>query len=211
MDQQDYLDKLANLVIEFDDENITEACNDVLAAGIDPNTAILQGLAKGMQEVGVLYDQQEYGIPEVLLCADVLNMGMEILQKDIKKGEGSSLGRIVIGTVEGDIHSIGKNIVKLMLDVAGFQVIDLGEDVPSEDIISELNNGGADIVALSTMMTTSLGSMETIIKDVRAEFPDMKFLIGGASVTETAVKQFGAHGYAKNATEAVKVVRSMTL
>jgi len=210
MDQQDYLDKLANLVIEFDDENITEACNDVLAAGIDPNTAILQGLAKGMQEVGVLYDQQEYGIPEVLLCADVLNMGMEILQKDIKKGEGSSLGRIVIGTVEGDIHSIGKNIVKLMLDVAGFQVIDLGEDVPSEDIISELNNGGADIVALSTMMTTSLGSMETIIKDVRAEFPDMKFLIGGASVTETAVKQFGAHGYAKNATEAVKVVRSMT-
>ena len=117
-------------------------------------------------------------------------------------------GALIVGAF-GDIHSIGKNIVKLMLEAGGFAVVDLGEDVSSVQFIEELTQNGGEMVALSTMMTTTLNSMGTIIDDVRDKFPQMRFLVGGASVTRETAQKFKASGFAENATEAVKVARKI--
>ena len=207
--QKEILKRIAESVVQFDEEHVEALCSEALEAGIDPNDAILLGLAHGMQEVGELYDNQEYGIPEVLLCADTLNLGMDYLKPHVQS-DGETVGRrIVIGTVEGDIHSIGKNIVKLMLEVGGFSVVDLGEDVAPAQFLAECRKGGADIVALSTMMTTTLHSMKQAIEHVSGEFPETIFMAGGASVTEETAMKFGARGYAENATEAVTVARGL--
>jgi methanogenic corrinoid protein MtbC1 len=203
------LAKIAEAVVQFDEEHVEGLCADALEAGIEANEAILTGLAKGMQRVGELYDSQEYGIPEVLLCADTLNIGMDYLKPHVPAETERMGSRVVIGTVEGDIHSIGKNIVKLMLEVGGFSVVDLGEDVAARGFLEQCREEGSEIVALSTMMTTTLKSMKNTIEHVRENFPDMIFLAGGASVTEETAKRFGALGYAENATEAVKVAREL--
>jgi len=204
------LRKLADLVVQYDEDEVEGLCQLALDSGIDPNEAILDGLSKGMQVVGELYDSQEYGIPEVLLCADTLNRGVDKLKPHIQKKaiDEAKNCRIVIGTVEGDIHSIGKNIVKLMLGVDGFDVVDLGEDVPSDKVIEEIERG-AEVVALSTMMTTTLASMKKIIDDVRELYPDTKFIVGGASVTEDTARKLGADGYGDNATRAVEAARKI--
>ncbi len=209
MKVSEILDRMAQIVVEFDEDSIDGVCNEALEAGIDPNEAILNGLARGMNRVGELYESQEYGIPEVLLCADVLNRGMDILKPHIKGAGDKVSARVVIGTVEGDIHCIGKNIVGLMLEVGGFQVTDLGEDVSPEQFIEEIEKQGCDILALSTMMTTTLSSMKNIIDKVAHQFPETRFLVGGASVTPETSERFGASGYAENATEAVKTARRL--
>jgi corrinoid protein of di/trimethylamine methyltransferase len=209
--KEQILKELADVVLSFDEEAVEGLCQLALDSGIDPNEAILDGLSKGMQVVGDLYDRQEYGIPEVLLCADTLNRGVDILRPHIVKRTSSQTKncRIIIGTVEGDIHSIGKNIVKLMLGVDGFDVVDLGEDVPSQKVIEEIGKTSTDIVALSTMMTTTLASMKKIIDDVKQKYPQMKFLVGGASVTHETARKFGADGYGENATGAVEAARKI--
>jgi methanogenic corrinoid protein MtbC1 len=201
---------MARIVVEYDEEGIDGVCGEALAAGVDPNDAILNGLACGMNKVGELFELQEYGIPEVLLCADVLNRGMDILKPYVKKKRGKVRSRVIIGTVEGDIHCIGKNIVKLMLEVNGFEIIDLGEDAGPDRFIEEIEKLSCDIVALSTMMTTTLSSMKNIIDRVGERFPAVRFLVGGASVTPETSKKLGASGYAINATEAVRVAEKMT-
>jgi methanogenic corrinoid protein MtbC1 len=208
--RKDILRRMIDIVVSFEEENVEEVCREALDAGIDPNEAILEGLAAGMRKAGELYDGQEYGIPEVLLCADTLNRGMEVLKPHVKSDGARLNRRILIATVEGDIHSIGKNIVKLMLEVGGFEVRDLGEDVAPAKFLQELNSGGGNMVALSTMMTTTLANMRAIIDDVRGEFPETLFLVGGASVTDDTARRFGAHGYAENATEAVSVAKKIS-
>lgn len=207
--QEEILERMAEAVVHFDEEHVEALCAGALDAGIDPNDAILGGLARGMQKVGELYDSQEYGIPEVLLSADTLNRGMDYLKPHVQSGAQTLGCCVLIGTVEGDIHSIGKNIVKLMLGVGGFEVIDLGEDVAPARFLTECRERGGDMVALSTMMTTTLLSMKQVIDQVRSEFPGMLFMVGGASVTEETAAKFGARGYAENATEAVKVAREI--
>lgn len=207
--QKDILQRIAEAVVQFDEEHVDGLCAEALEEGIDPNDVILLGLAKGMQRVGELYDKQEYGIPEVLLCADTLNRGMGYLKPHVSSGVQRQGFRVIIGTVEGDIHSIGKNIVKLMLEVGGFKVVDLGEDVAPSQFLDECREGGGDIVALSTMMTTTLQSMKQTIDQVGGEIPNILFLAGGASVTEETALKFGARGYAENATEAVKVAKGL--
>ena len=209
MEKDKVFDGLMNVVIEYNEEEIDKVCQAVLDSGIDANDAILNGLARGMQKVGVLYESQEYGIPEVLLCADVLNRGMEILKPHARRTSEKLNYRILIGTVEGDIHSIGKNIVKLMLEVGGFEVVDLGEDVSAERFLEELRKEPADIIALSTMMTTTLASMKKIIDEIRDSFPKVRFLVGGASVTASTAENYRTDGYGENATQAVKAARNI--
>jgi methanogenic corrinoid protein MtbC1 len=208
--REDILGRLIDIVVEYEEEKVEGVCREAIDAGVDPNEAIIEGLAAGMRKVGDLYDRQEYGIPEVLLCADTLNRGMEILKPHVKSDAAQLHRRILIATVEGDIHSIGKNIVKLMLEVGGFDVRDLGEDVPVTRVMDELKSGGGDMVALSTMMTTTLASMRKIIDGVREKFPETIFLVGGASVTPDTAQGFGAQGYAENATEAVRIAREIS-
>ncbi|RJP70314.1 MAG: cobalamin-binding protein [Candidatus Abyssobacteria bacterium SURF_17] len=212
--KDELLKKLADGVLKFEEEEVATAANEVLALGFDAYEAIMNGLAKGMEEAGRLYEEEEYFVPELLLCADALYAGLNILRPHVKiEDRQKSRGVVVIGTVQGDVHDIGKNLVKMMFEVAGFEVHDLGKDVPLEKFVEEQLKTNAELVCLSAMMTTSMLGMERIIKMIREKNPEVKIMIGGAPITQEVVKKFGADGTANSASnalrEALKMVASL--
>ena len=196
--------KLKEAVVEYDEDLSKEYAQIALDEGINPNNAIFDGLVVGMQEVGKLFDAQEYFVPELLMCADALYAGLDILKPHVQKMDLGVRGSVVIGTVEGDVHDIGKNIVKMMFDVAGFQVYDLGRDVPLDKFVEEQMKTESDLVCLSAMMTTTMTGMQKVIKDLKAKNPNVKIMIGGAPVSSDIADKFGADGYADNANNALK-------
>lgn len=204
--EQEILKDLADRVVNYDEEGIVEAVNNSLAEGINPHRAVFDGLVVGMQEVGRLYEEQEYFVPELLMCADAMYAGLAILRPLLKAGDdGSNVkGQVVMGVVQGDVHDIGKNIVKMMFDAAGFEVHDLGRDVPLEMFVEEQLKTDSEIVALSAMMTTTMVGMRDIIKQIKEKNPKAKIMIGGAPVTEEIAAKWGADGYAKDANNALK-------
>ena len=157
-----------------------------------------------MEEVGRLFEAQEYFVPELLMCADALYVGLDILKPHVNQLDLGVKGSVVIGTVEGDVHDIGKNIVKMMFDVAGFEVFDLGKDVPLDKFIEEQIKTDSDLVCLSAMMTTTMVGMKKVIDDLKAKNPDIKIMIGGAPVSQDIAEKWGADGYAGDANNALK-------
>jgi corrinoid protein of di/trimethylamine methyltransferase len=208
---KEILDRLINGVVKFEEEEVKKASQEALDVGLDAYEAIMNGLSVGMEKVGELWDAGEYFVPEVLMSSDALYAGLEILKPHVKLGSGQDRSNchIVIGTVQGDVHDIGKNLVKMMFDVAGFTVHDLGRDVPLDKFVEEQIKTGADLVALSTMMTTTMMGMKKIIEMLRAKNPNIKIMIGGAPVTEETVKQFGADGTADSASNALREAINM--
>lgn len=207
--EQELLNKLKEAVIFFDEIQMEEAVKLWLKNSFDPAVAIFNGLVPGMEEVGRLYEDQVYFIPEMLLCADVLYKGLELLRAMIDKKEVSLKGKVVIGVVSGDIHDIGKNIVKMMLDISGFQIYDLGRDVPFEKFIHAAAKVNPDIICLSTMMTTTMFEMKKIIRMIKEHNQGIRVLIGGAPVTERVARRWGASGYGEDANHALKVAVSL--
>jgi methanogenic corrinoid protein MtbC1 len=157
-----------------------------------------------MNKAGVLYEREEYFVPELLMCADALYAGLDILKPHVKKMDLGVRGSVVIGTVEGDVHDIGKNIVKMMFDVAGFTVYDLGRDVPLDKFVEEQIKTDSDLVCLSAMMTTTMVGMKKVIDNLKAKNPNIKIMIGGAPVSQDIADKWGADGYAKDANNALK-------
>lgn len=202
--EQELLKKLADGVVNYDEEGVVETVNIALAEGINPQKAVFDGLVVGMQECGRLYEEQEYFVPELLMCADAMYGGLNILRPLLKAGDSKVRGQVVMGVVQGDVHDIGKNIVKMMFDAAGFTVHDLGRDVPLEDFVEEQLKTESEIVALSAMMTTTMIGMREIIKKIKEKNPMAKIMIGGAPVTEEIAAKWGADGYAKDANNALK-------
>lgn len=202
--KKEILDKLAEAVVEYDEDEAKEWSQTALDEGIDAMEAIMEGLAKGMEEVGDLYDKQEYFVPELLMSADALYLGLDILKPHIKKETIKKMGQVVIGTVQGDVHDIGKNIIKLMFDVGGFTVHDLGRDVPLESFVEEQMRTDSEIVAMSAMMTTTMMGMKKVIEMIKEKNPDVKIMLGGAPVTQDVASLFGADGYAESAGNAVQ-------
>ncbi len=205
MSKEELLEKLQTAVIEYDEDMAREYAQKWLEAGYDPLEGIMEGLAKGMEEVGRLFEAQEYFVPEVLMCADALYAGLDVLRPHVKKKEEGEApkAQVVIGTVEGDVHDIGKNIVKMMFDIAGWKVHDLGKDVPLEKFVETQLSTGAEVVALSAMMTTTMLGMKKVIQMIKEKNPNVKILIGGAPVTSEVAQEYGADGYAEDATNAV--------
>jgi trimethylamine corrinoid protein len=202
--RKELLEKLKNAVVQYDEDTSKEASNEVLAVGMDPNDAIFNGLVSGMEEVGRLFEAQEYFVPELLMSADALYAGLDILKPHVKQLDLGVKGSVVIGTVEGDVHDIGKNIVKMMFDVAGFTVYDLGRDVPLDKFVEEQMRTDSDLVCLSAMMTTTMTGMKKVIDDLRAKNPNVRIMIGGAPVSQDIAEKWGADGYAKDANNALK-------
>ena len=204
--REELLKQLHEGVVEFEEDQIREAAQRVLDEGLNAYDAVMNGLAAGMQEVGDLYDQQEYFVPELLMAADALYVGLDILKPHIKLDDlgDKPKGQVVIGTVQGDVHDIGKNIIKMMFEVAGFTVHDLGRDVPLEDFVKEQLRTDSDIVALSAMMTTTVMGMEKVVKMIKEKNPNVAIMLGGAPVTTDTAKLFGADGYAESAGNAVQ-------
>jgi corrinoid protein of di/trimethylamine methyltransferase len=213
-DEKEILEGLKDSVINFDEDKSAELAQKALDSGLNPQKAIFDGLAAGMEVVGDLFQKGEYFVPEVLMSADALYAGLNILKPHVNVDDKSKVkGEVVIGTVEGDVHDIGKNIVKLMFDIAGFTVHDLGKDVPLDRFVEEQLKTDSDIVALSAMMTTTMTTMKKVIEKIREKNPNVKIMIGGAPVTEETAKAYGADATAKDATnalsEAIKMVASL--
>jgi corrinoid protein of di/trimethylamine methyltransferase len=202
--KQEILKKLKDAVIQYDEDVAKEAAQEALDEGLDANDAIFNGLVSGMEEVGRLFEAQEYFVPELLMCADALYAGLDILKPHVKQLDLGVKGSVVIGTVEGDVHDIGKNIVKMMFDVAGFEVYDLGKDVPLDKFVEEQMKTDSDLVCLSAMMTTTMVGMKKVIDDLRAKNPNVKIMIGGAPVSAEVAEKWGADGYSPDANNALK-------
>jgi corrinoid protein of di/trimethylamine methyltransferase len=202
--KKEILEKLAEAVVEYEEDMAKEWSQIALDESMDAFEAIMNGLAAGMETVGDLYDKQEYFVPEMLMCADALYAGLDILRPHIKQADRKKMGQVVIGTVQGDVHDIGKNIIKLMFDVGGFEVHDLGRDVPLEKFVEEQMKTDSEIVAMSAMMTTTMTGMKKVIEMIKEKNPDVAIMLGGAPVTQDVADLFGADGYAESAGNAVQ-------
>ncbi len=205
------LKELKNAVLNYDVEGAVEAAKKVLKEGVDPIMAIEEGLASGIREVGDKYGAGEVFLTELMMAAEAMKAAVEVLKPEILK-RGSSLktlGKVLIGTVEGDIHDIGKNLVATMLMVNGFEVIDLGADVPVEVFVQKVKELKPNILGMSALLTTTMPKQKEVIEKLREEGlrDKVKVLVGGAPVTEEWAREIGADGYAPNAIEAVKVAK----
>jgi methanogenic corrinoid protein MtbC1 len=195
---------LYDSVVSMDEEAAVEASHTILKEGVDAYQAVKNGLTAAMDKVGKLYANQEYFVPELLLCSDALYAALDILKPHIKAEATEMKGKIVIGVVEGDIHDIGKNLVKVMFEAADWIVYDLGKDVKIERFAEEQQKTNSNVVALSALMTTSMMAMPKIVELVKANDPNATVMVGGAPLTREIAKSYGADGYADTAADAVK-------
>ncbi len=202
---------LADAVVEMDEVRAVELAHQALAAGLDAYEAINEGLSRGMDVVSTKYDNEEYFVPEILLCSDAMYAAIEVLKPHLKPETVGSPARIVIGVIEGDTHDIGKNIVRIMLDTAGFQVHDLGRDVPVDRFVEEAVAKEADVIAISTLMSTTREGMRRVVERLKEEGVRERFkvIIGGPPVSWAYCKQIGADAYGSSAPEGVRLAREL--
>jgi 5-methyltetrahydrofolate--homocysteine methyltransferase len=191
-----------------------EACASIQAAvdaGQAPVEILEGGMIAAMAEVGRLFEKGEYFVPEMLIAARAMQAGLVLLKPHLIEANHHSIGRVVLGTVKGDLHDIGKNLVGLMLEGAGFEIQDLGVDVPAEKIVAAVAAGGVDIVGLSALLTTTMPNIKMILDALQAAGcrQQVKVMIGGAPVTEDYARSIGADGYAPDASRAVTLAKSL--
>jgi corrinoid protein of di/trimethylamine methyltransferase len=201
--KEELLGRLKNGVIEYEEDTVKEASQQWLDDGYVALDGIMDGLAAGMEVVGELYEKHEYFVPEVLMCADALYGGLDILRPHVPKQKDGVNAQVVIGSIQGDVHDIGKNLVKMMFDVAGWEVHDLGRDVPLESFVQEQMRTDSEVVAMSAMMTTTMLGMKKVIAMIKEKNPNVGIMLGGAPVTKDVANLFGADGYAESAGNAV--------
>lgn len=204
-------EKLSDAVVDMDEEEVVSLSNQAVAEGVDAFEAINSGLSAGMERAGKLFEEEEYFVPELLMCADAMNAGVEILKPHIKSDKTEKKHRIIIGVIEGDTHDIGKNLVKLMLETSGFEVIDLGRDVPAAKFVEEAVARQAEMIMVSSLMTTTMDAMADVVtileqKGLRGK---IKYAVGGGPVSPAFAKKIGADGYSKDAAEAVRMCQKL--
>ena len=208
---EDVLRKLFDAVLEGDFEGVKVNVQTALDAKIEPAVILNDGMIAAMREVGCRFEAGDYYVPEMLIAARAMQSGMALLKPYLQKSNVKSSGKVVIGTVKGDLHDIGKNLVSLMLEGDGFEIKDLGVDVPVEEFVRVLKEEKPDILALSALLTTTMQMMKTTIEAVAAEGlrDQVKIIVGGAPVTEAYATQIGADGFSPDASRAVTVAKSL--
>ncbi len=205
----DYLDNIYEAILDGDMGIVPTNVQSAIDAGISVSDILIESMIAAMEEVGRLFQEGEYFVPEMLLAAHSMKAGLSVLQPHLVNTGVEPIGKVVLGSVDGDMHDIGKNLVAMMLEGAGFQVVDLGTDVSAAQFVEAVKEG-ADILGLSALLTTTLPSMESTIRAIEAAGlrEDVKIIVGGAPVTTDYAHQIGADGYAKDASQAVKVAKS---
>jgi dimethylamine corrinoid protein len=201
-------------VLEMDDEEAVSLAEEYVEAGYDAMEGLTEGLAKGMNRAGELYEQKEYFIPELLLCSDAFYGAVDVLRPHIqKKTDSKEKMTAVIGVVEGDTHDIGKNILKIMLETEGFDVYDLGKDVPTETFISAAKEHNADFIGMSTLMTTTMIKMSEIIEELKDKGmrDQLVVMVGGGPISASYAEKIGADGYEPDAASAARRARELVL
>lgn len=205
------LTSLGNAVIEGDNEQVKVLTEQAINAKVDPLVIINEGLIGGMNIVGQRFKVNDMFVPEVLMSARAMNAGIELVKPQLAGGEMTNKGTIVIGTVKGDLHDIGKSLVGMMLECSGFKVIDLGVDISPEDFVAAIKGNEGKVLALSALLTTTMLSMKSTI-EVLSEAgmrKNIKVIIGGAPITQEFADQIGADGYAGDAAAAVELVTKL--
>ncbi len=205
------LDRLRQAVILGETEECAKVAQDAIDAEIEPMKAITEGLSKGMEVVGEKFENKEYFLPEMLLSAEAMYAALELLLPLLKTEETEKKEKVILGVVEGDIHDIGKNIVKAMLTAAGYEVIDLGVDVPASEFVKKASEEEVQVIAMSTMMTPTLMSMKEVEEQLAKKGlkGKVKTLIGGGTVTEQWKSRMGSDAYGKDAGDAVGKVKTL--
>jgi corrinoid protein of di/trimethylamine methyltransferase len=211
LSKNEILRSIHDAIVAFDEETTVKLCKQALEEGLDAYETIMGGLASGMETVGSLYEKKEYFVPELLLCSDALYAGLDILKPHVKvNSDRKRTNRIIIGVVEGDIHDIGKNLLKTMFEAAGWEINDLGKDVKLQRFVDEQKQFKADVVGISALMTTSMLAMPKVIKLLKESSPTVMVMVGGAPLSLEIAKQYGADGYARDAVSAVQEARRLT-
>jgi 5-methyltetrahydrofolate--homocysteine methyltransferase len=207
----DILEKIAKRLYEGEDEEVAELVQEALDRGLTPQQILSDGLIAGMDEVGRDFKAGDLFVPEVLIAARAMHAGMGVLRPLLAESDTPSIGKYVIGTVKGDLHDIGKNLVKMMLEGAGFDVVDLGTDVGPEAFVAAVREHQPRLVGMSALLTTTMVNMKATIEAlVEAGVRDqVRVMIGGAPVTAAFAEQIGADAYAPDAASAVDVARSL--
>jgi len=212
MDQHELLDDLKKAMVALDQEEVVSKTTMSLAEGVSPLEIIQNGLMPGLSEIGELFENEEIFLPELMKSAKVFQGAMDLLRPKIQEQGGGveKKGTIVIGTVKGDMHYIGKDIVKLLMETAGFEVHDLGVDVDPFAFIVKADEVNADIIALSALLTTTLVGQKDIIEALEGQGKRNKFkvIVGGGAVTQAWSDEIGADGYAENAYGAIRLAKS---
>lgn len=203
------LTDLTDLIVDCDAEGATAKAEELLTEGVDPVLALKTTLDRAARIVGEKFDSGEYFLPHLVMAGDAMTVVAEVLEAAFPKGEASTKKTVLIATVEADLHSVGKNIVGMMLRAAGFNVVDLGVDVKSSAIIAKAKEVNADIIALSSLLTTTMPYQREVIDDLKAVGLRDRFtvMVGGGAVTKQWADQIGADGYGRDAIEAVKVAK----
>lgn len=198
-------------IIEGQKDVVLEKVQAALEAGVLAQTILIEGMISAMSEVGRLFEEGEYFVPEMLIAARAMQAGLALLKPALKEADVKSAGRVAIGTVKGDLHDIGKNLVAMMLEGAGFEIIDLGTDVAPEKFIEAVREQGAQIVAMSALLTTTMPAIKTTIEALNAAGlrGQVKVMIGGAPVTQDYATQIGADGFSPDASRAVAMAKAL--
>jgi len=203
------LKALADAVIKGDQSTAVEITKAALAEGTAAKSVLEEGLIAGMDVVGSRFKKNEVYIPEVLIAARAMKMAMEVLEPELVKAGVQPVGKFMIGTVQGDLHDIGKNLVAMMLKGAGFKVVDLGVDIGPDKFIERAKAAGTQLIGMSALLTTTMPSMEKTIKALKDAGISAKIMIGGAPVTQGYADKIGADGYAADAASAVDLAKSL--
>ncbi|MBP3261958.1 cobalamin-dependent protein, partial [Pseudobutyrivibrio sp.] len=203
------LSPVAECVVKGKKEQIVTEIQSLLDSGVDPQVIIEEHLIKGINVVGDLYDKKKYFLPQLIAGANAMEIGMKHIEPLLASEDSESKGTIVIATVEGDIHDIGKNLVALMLKNYGYNVIDLGKDVPAAEIIDKAVEVDADIIGLSALMTTTMMRMDDVVKLAKEKGCRAQIIIGGACINESFKDEINADGYSADAADCVKLVANL--
>ena len=210
--QANLIEAIVDATVHYDESRCVALARQSIDEGLDPLKVIQDGFSRGMQVVGDKFSTLEYCLPEVMLAADAMNAATEILKPRLMEShEGDSEGIIVLGVMQGDIHDLGKNIVKIMLEASGFTVHDLGNDTPVRDFVEKAEAVGADIIAASAILTTTMSYMPDIaaILDELGLREKYMLMLGGAPVIHEWAMEIGADGYGEDAVEAVEVAKRL--
>lgn len=203
----DLMSKLGESLIAGQVEEIKNLTTEALQGGMMPHEILEKGIMGPMEQLGERFSRGEAFLPELLLAAHGMKAAMEVLKPALVRGELKPEATMILGTVEGDVHDLGKNIVRMMLESAAFRVVDMGVNVSAEQFLEAYRQEKPDLVGLSSLLTTTIGEMGKVIERIRQAYPEAKFIVGGAPVRQDFADEIGADGYAPDAHTAVKVAR----
>jgi 5-methyltetrahydrofolate--homocysteine methyltransferase len=208
----DIYEKIMTSLYHGEEDEVTSLVHEALDDGLDPQDVLQNGLIAGMDQVGVDFKSGELFVPEVLVAARAMHAGMAVLRPLLAEGSKIGAGKLVVGTVQGDLHDIGKNLVKMMMEGAGFEIVDLGTDVKPQDFVEAVREHKPDLLGMSALLTTTMVNMKTTIEALQeAGLRDsVKIMVGGAPVTQEYARDIGADAFAPDAAAAVDIARELT-